>query len=80
MTIPPPTLPVTMCVDVATMKALQLAVGASSHDPADILQRVREILENVYRNTKGTLSIVPLSDADIDSTIAMLMGKASVKR
>lgn len=44
------------------------------------LEGVQEMMLNVYRNTKGILSGISLTPEQIDSMIAMLMGKASVKR
>jgi hypothetical protein len=59
MTNPPPKLAeptiTVMTVSIETMKAIQQAVGATSHEPADILQRVRRLHEFInYLQSLGT--------------------------
>lgn len=43
------------------------------------LDGMQEIMLNVYRNTKGTIDSMQLTDGQIDSLINSLMRKSSVK-
>lgn len=75
-TLPPPTPP------VLTVEELQTALAEAQEENRKLraeVDGVREIMLNVYRNTKGTLDSIPLTDAQIDSLISSLMRKASVK-